>query len=384
MKIAYITTVDVLGPANDGGVICATRNLTLLKDAFGNENIFICAITKKKEHLSKTSSNTAVFYCDRPRVEILKDALYNRFKFGKAVEDKIIDFLNHAKVDTLFIEMSDMGVFQERLCGKFKQVLFMQNLERDYIKKWILAQPKYILLKRACEVNEALAIKHSDVIINLSNRDATLLKKYYNRCPDMILPITLDDSFAPPNAADELSKKKPLQLLFVGSLIHSNKHGVTWFVKKVMPYVDAELTVVGKNFEKMSGKLKRKNVNVIGTVDDVSGYYHQAHAVVFPVRYEGGMKVKMAEALMYGKPTFATDEILEGYMVEGVANIYRCNTAKQFINAINSYADKEHYETFDETIRALFLERYHTSTYVPKVRGLLRGLIEGGRGAQSD
>jgi glycosyltransferase involved in cell wall biosynthesis len=127
-----------------------------------------------------------------------------------------------------------------------------------------------------------------------------------------------------------------------------------------MPYVSAEISIVGSNFEKLTERLSRSNVKVIGTVDDLSAYYHNAHAVISPILFGAGMKVKIAEALMYGKPVFATDEALEGYDVEGLENVYRCNTAQEFIDAINTYIDNPPYIAFDENIRARFLEKYHT------------------------
>jgi len=223
--------------------------------------------------------------------------------------------------------------------------------------------------------NERVAVRNADAIISLNRRDATLLKKYYDRSPDMVLPITFDDHFTEERLDFKFRDSRKLQLLFVGSLFPPNEHGVTWFALEVMPYVNADFTIVGRNFERLAGKLNRNNVRVIGTVDELAQYYHDADAIVSPILLGAGMKVKTAEALMYGKPMFATDEALEGYDVDDLDNVYRCNTAQQFIHAINDYADHKQWPVFDQAIRNRFLERYNTVTYVSSVRELLESTM---------
>ena len=83
------------------------------------------------------------------------------------------------------------------------------------------------------------------------------------------------------------------------------------------------------------------------------------------------MKVKTAEALMFGKPIIGTDEALEGYDVERQRSVFRCNSSQDFINAINNYAKSIPLVSFDDDLHRLFLEKYHTPNYVPVLRELL-------------
>jgi len=371
MKIAYITASEILGAANDGGIQCCKRNLSLLKQAFGEENIYVCAITKHKEFVPKSYDNTAVFFSSRSKYSILKNILYGRLQFGKDVEDSVLHHVKSLDCDVAFIEFSRMGYLQKRLPKDIKQVLFIHNIEAEHIKKSMRVHPERIVLKRAFERNEAIAVKIADVIISLNNRDAANLKEYYDRNADLIMPITMEDNYVQADVTKRPLNSPLLKLLFVGSLMPPNEQGITWFVNEVMPRVNTEFTVVGKGFEKLADKLNRSNVKVIGTVEQLSEYYHVSDAVVSPILFGAGMKVKTAEALMYGKPMFATDEALEGYEVDDLENVYRCNTAKAFIESINTYAEKKHYLPYDENIRERFLEKYHTPKYVSVFRELL-------------
>jgi len=371
IKIAYITSVEILDLTNTGGIQCCKRNLNLLQQAFGEDNVFICAITKNKKLLTKKTGNTEVFYSNRNKISILKNILTNRLQFGRDVEQSVLEHVNSLDCDIVFIEFSRMGFLQKSLSGKVKQVLFLHNIEKNYIKNQIRVHPSRAVLKKAFNINESMAVKYADKIICLNNRDAEQLEEIYNRKADLIIPITFDDSYISPAEESRQNPNPCLQLLFVGSLFPPNEHGITWFVNEVMPYVDAEFTVVGRDFEKLRDKLSRSNVNVVGSVDDLSVYYNNADAIVSPILIGDGMKVKTAEALMYGKPMFATDEALEGYTVEGQKNIYRCNTSEEFILEINKHAKESQRTGFDKNLRDLFLEKYHTPGYISVLKELL-------------
>jgi len=368
--VAYVSTCDIFGPTNNGGAQCSHRNLYLLKQALGEENVFICIVTKNREDLSKLTDNMTVFFsnCDNNFYSIINSLLL-RLSFNRKVETSILNYIVKLGCSHVFIETSKLGKLQKRLPKEIKQIIFMQNIEKDYIKNQLSLRPEFLLLVLPTIVNESTAVKNADIIISLNSRDANQLKKYYRRNPDLVLPITFDDSFTVPGV--EVCRPSSLQLLFVGSLFPPNEYGVVWFAKEVMPHINADFTVVGKDFEKIGKRLSRNNIKIIGTVDDLAPYYHCADAVVSPILFGDGMKVKTAEALMYGKPMFATNEALEGYEVEGQKNIFRCNTAQEFIETINSYAAKSPYISFDEDIRTLFLGKYHTPCYLPVLREIL-------------
>ena len=101
---------------------------------------------------------------------------------------------------------------------------------------------------------------------------------------------------------------------------------------------------------------------------NLEDYYDQADAMVMPIFVGDGMKVKTAEALMYGKPMFATDEALEGYDVEGISGIYRCNSAKEFIDMIN----EQIINGYSEEVRKLFVHNYSTERNKDRFENFLK------------
>jgi site-specific DNA-adenine methylase len=60
---------------------------------------------------------------------------------------------------------------------------------------------------------------------------------------------------------------------------------------------------------------------------------------------------------MYGKTIIATDEALEGYDVNNVKGIFRCNTKKEFIDKIRE-ASKHCGNGYRQSVRDIYLSRY--------------------------
>jgi hypothetical protein len=54
-------------------------------------------------------------------------------------------------------------------------------------------------------------------------------------------------------------------------------------------------------------------IELIGPVAAASDFYAQVSATVAPIRLGGGIKVKIAESLVYGRPVLATAKALEGF-----------------------------------------------------------------------
>ena len=102
--------------------------------------------------------------------------------------------------------------------------------------------------------------------------------------------------------------------------------------------------------------------------------YTNAYGVIMPIFLGSGMKVKTTEALMYGKAIIATDEALTGYSIDGIDGIYKCNSAEEFIDAINNVADKN--ERFIPEIRLHYLYNHQTEALTRKVELILSKILK--------
>lgn len=352
MRVLFISNKDFRYQTDTGGKQCSKRNYDLVSKIFGCENIYLLILTntnidaglKEREKIINVSNRNIVKY---------KNMFFLRDCYSKKDEIEILKYIKNINPDISFFDGTSFGYIADFLSQKCKIIAFYHNIEKRY------AQSRIFRLNPICVIkffsfwfNERYITKKADIRICLNERDSRLLFENYHYHSDFYLPITFNDTIKDSDIKNE--KIDENYLLFVGSYFMPNIQGIIWFCKEVMPHVNKKLVIVGKSMEKLKKKLECSNVEVIGTVDDLKNYYMKAAAIVMPILTGDGMKVKTAEAMMYGKMLFATNEALEGYSVENIKGIYRCNSADEFIEAIN----KEKKYEFSFEVRELFKKRY--------------------------
>jgi len=219
-----------------------------------------------------------------------------------------------------------------------------------------LEEKKYFLFYRIllAYISESLICKYSDKIIALNQRDEIQISSIYKRTPDIQIPISLENKYN--NISSETSSCVKIGL-FVGSFFFPNIHGVKWFIINVLPYVNMKLVIVGKDMDQLKHSILVKdspNIEIHSSVPNLTEYYEKADFVVLPIFLGGGMKVKTAEALMYGKFLIGTREAFVGYEIG--ENIGFCSeTPDGMINNINNFNKKLKYNIES---KQLFLEKY--------------------------
>jgi len=110
-------------------------------------------------------------------------------------------------------------------------------------------------------------------------------------------------------------------LLFVGSRAHRVNHeGLLRFVATCWPRISARvpaahLRVVGSGgWEELREALeKTRGVTVVGRVDEVADEYAKAALCVVPLFEGSGTKIKVLEALAYGRPVVVASHSARGY-----------------------------------------------------------------------
>ena len=373
MKLLFITKANIFDKAYSGGVQASTRNYGLLKNIFGEKSYYTCIISDEKA--IKQSDHIKYIYYKNSLIQKYVNYLALRNGFGRKVEKDIISFIQQVKADIIFFDGSDFGGILNKTQVNSKIIVFYHNIEKEYAWDRVLHNnPLCIFRFLANWYNEKIITKKADVRICLNLRDNNALEKNYGKKCDFLLPITFSDSFETDNLSC-ISETEAPYLLFVGSNFLPNYKGIKWFVENVMDYIDIQLKIVGKNMEQYQKELSRDNVQVIGTVDNLLPDYKNAQAMVMPIFMGAGMKVKTAEALMYGKTIFGTQEAFEGYDIDGTANLNVCNSTEEFINSIKNYLNLENRRIFNPEIRELFLSKYETSSVEKSFGSLIKGLL---------
>lgn len=366
MKMLFISNKNFIGESNFGGAQCAKRNYEMMVHIYGKENIKYIVMSDEIKEFQITEKGMTI-KIGNSNLTKYANLLFGRDCFSLMSKKKIEKYVREIRPDIVFMDGSSFGFIGKMFFFDTKKIVFYHNIEKSYAwSRVVNTSPLCIIKFFSFWRNESYITKMADACICLNERDAKLLYANYKRPADFLLPISFNDIEKRRLMTEDI---KTNVLLFVGSYFMPNIKGIRWFCKNVMPYVDKKLFIVGKRMELLREELETTNIKVIGTVDNLDKYYNKVEAVVMPIFVGDGMKVKTAEAMRYGKPIFATDEALEGYVVEGIDGIYRCNSATEFIKKINN----NHIKGYSDEIRETFTKNYSTPSRQQTLEAFLKG-----------
>jgi glycosyltransferase involved in cell wall biosynthesis len=299
-----------------------------------------------------------------------------------------IDGLNEASIETalkkvhdaritqVFVDGSNLGGFVAVLKQRMPEVeiiTFFHNVEARFFWGSLRLQKSLHALGVliANYLAERKAVKYSDKIICLSERDSRMLKRLYGRGATHIAPMVLEDKCPPEFLQSEVQAPERFAL-FVGGTFYANRQGIAWFVREVVPHIDIPLFIVGRGFEALREELEIPGkVIVVGAVDSLADWYRRAQFVIAPIFDGSGMKTKVAEALMYGKKVIGTPEAFSGYDDVAAKAGWVCETADEFVTAI-ALASSEIKQSFDPALRVIYEDRYSMYAAKQRLDGILK------------
>lgn len=281
------------------------------------------------------------------------------------------DIIKRENIDYIFYDSSLMGKIQMIL--NLPNVIFCHNCEKDYLEVRFENNNtiKKNIYKPYIFENESEAVKLANCVCTFTKRDSQTLYKYYGRYADIIIPLSIKDYL------DE-SKKTDYQIsskcLLLGPAGTANNEAFTWFIKNVSPYLTCQTVIAGKGMEALK-PYESDKVKVIGFVESLQDIYASVDCVAIPLLSGGGMKVKTAEALMYGKYVFGTDEAFIGYnsLYHNEEAGKLCKSADDFIQEINKYMVSDH-SSFNVPSREEYLNNYSIDATMPFFEQIIKKL----------
>lgn len=148
-----------------------------------------------------------------------------------------------------------------------------------------------------------------------------------------------------PNIVDKVRLPWPVKpgrrVLFVGSLAAGpNIQGLEWFLDGAWPLVrraepDAILDVVGMFPPPgLALRLERVNGRLHADVPSVEPFYRACDLVVSPINIGGGTRIKILEAMAYGRPVVSTTIGAEGLDLETGRHALIANEVLDFADAV--------------------------------------------------
>ena len=225
-SILVVNNVPEFSDGVTGGSVVSKRNEQLIKLVF--DNVFV------HNHIYKNKSKLRIFLQSIFGIScgLTKKAVKTIIK--KAIENNCsYVFLGFSTIGTLAKEFKKYNI---------TIITFFHNVEYKYLLEHIKNASSFvkiasIFLKRNVKKAENCAIKYSDFIFVLNERDSLELEKLYGRQSDYIIPITFNDYFDETKAIEK-SKSIKNRIIFVGSDFFGNTEGLFWFIETCLDKID--------------------------------------------------------------------------------------------------------------------------------------------------
>jgi len=221
--------------------------------------------------------------------------------------------------DTTVLLTHDIEMLVNRQNALLERRLFHKLAK---LRRWMLEQRE-----------EVAAYKAAGRVLALTERDAAAVRKLRasktggppveDREGDVgVLPvgIAMDSDAAAGDRA--CAERDPREVLFMGELRASfNQDALEYFVRKIFPHLDEvagmKVTVVGGELPNHLEYFDRDaRVEVTGRVPDVRPYLERAACLVVPLRFGGGLRIRILEAMMAGAPVVCTGVAIAGMPFE--------------------------------------------------------------------
>ena len=375
MNILWIPNFCPFPPNNGGKVVIYNRILQVSK----KHNIFL--VTEEDEETVKNLSDYASLVCKEfiivPKekkstimkmLNILKTSRNVEKYRNKNITREVEKIIKREKIDLINIDLP-MPIINlldiQNLLENIPIIVNQHNIEFNNVRSKMKANGVSLPMKIYAGLESTLLYKwersiYSKGIISaqsfVSPEDLASFKTIFGIGNDVELlcsPIGVD----PIDYKEH--KFQHTSIVFVASFDYPpNIHGAIWFVDKVFPLIceqipNAQLYLVGRNPHESIEARKAKNIHVTGTVDSVIPYCEMADIFVVPVFLGGGVKTKLIEAGIFGKPIVATSLGAYGTEYKHLEDIFITDKEREFADyCITLLENPENYQEVCNRLRA--------------------------------
>lgn len=265
-----------------------------------------------------------------------------------AVSDAIEIIAKRYPADIAILTTQELAICGSTVKNKMPnaiRLMDMHNLDHVLLRQELESKGlfqnengRYEKLKR----QESSLYKYADGAFACSQEDK-----------DALLDLNGRDSFVGavvPNGMDcdplvfdkRASKQKSNNVLFCGTLAYlPNIDGLNWFHSMIWPLVrlrtpNAKLIVIGRELDKgkFPGLIDDDSVELVGEVNDIEPYYHNAGVAICPLRMGSGTRFKIVESMTYGNPMVSTSIGCEGIGAQNNKQILIRDSEHEFADAI--------------------------------------------------
>ena len=191
------------------------------------------------------------------------------------------------------------------------------------------AEPNFFYTDAA---GEAAGLTRADIVLAIQAAEA----EYFANLTDRRVLLL------PPHFPAQKPFAGPERVVRIGFLGHGNDPNLFSIGRFIRAWRDGwtpdkpELVIAGEICRSLSG-VEGPGVRLLGYLDRLEDFYAQADLVVAPMLMGSGLKMKVGEALSFGRPVIGTEIGLEGFAP--VEPAHRCRDAEAVKQAVLAVAE---------------------------------------------
>jgi glycosyltransferase involved in cell wall biosynthesis len=389
-------------PAIDGGRIVMLQIAMALQRL--GADVRILSLNPRKQHADLETARTALAPIQVEAIDIDTSALLSsairslrigapplvaRF-YSSRFERRLCELLREQDAGIIQIESPFLLPYVPAIRGVSRAVIVLRSLNVEFRIWEQMAAREETLVRRVAlrAIARSLRryeIRHRntcDAIVPITDDDARDFRALGCTRPIHVLPGGIDTySDAAGGDAPGCHSERAGRWAgeespghgagFLGSLDYRpNQEAAIWIAEQLQPRLQAEIYIAGSNApDWLRERLTRSKVTFAGEVPDAPSFIRSMQVMIAPLFSGGGMRIKILEAMVLGKPVVATTLGAAGIDVRHGENILLADDSDTFATAVAELLrDPSRANAIGDAGRRLVASRYSTDALA---RGLL-------------
>jgi O-antigen biosynthesis protein len=191
---------------------------------------------------------------------------------------------------------------------------------------------------RVTKAIELSLYSRADVVVTVTDADAAILQRENPGLATFTIP-----NIHPLQEPVPIAEAHRSHLIFIGSFARpggeTNSDAMLYFCSEILPLIIAaepsvRLRIVGSSPPPEVFALASPHVEVLGFVPDTRPYLETSAISIAPLRFGGGMKGKIGEAMSFALPVVTTSVGIEGFGLEAGKHALVGDNPRDFADAV--------------------------------------------------
>lgn len=367
-----------------GSSVSAKMHRDCLIRIVGEENLFTIDLSSNSAH---SRSQRYVKYGKYKSLidRVVRHIQGYTYDLSKTIVQEICSIIADNNIQFVFIDDSVYGKLVKSIKlmkENITVVSFFHDVKANLYPIWMKREKIWLktIDMRIGLINEKESVLNVDANIVLNSTEDELLFRAYGKHADYYFPVCVEKEYN--KYVDSYVKNGKKHILFVGTSYYPNLHACLWFSKEVIPHIRKyfDFYIVGKGLECLKTSIDDPDVHIIGFVDNICQYYQHADCVVAPLTDGGGMKIKTAEAISYGKVFIGSEESLRGYydiLPQEIKEriVFCCNNVEEYREVFGLLRDQNINKCNDDLVD-IYLSFFSTDAADKLMRAIMKDSMQ--------